>query len=142
MAYVRLEDLEGSVELIVFPELYRSSSALLTEDRAVLAGGTVNKTDSGFKLKTSRISDLATMAERVTSQVDIKLHSLGLTSDDLKGLKEILMAHTGRCPVYLHLISNQKEYVLAIDEGLSINPSNDFMTTVEKRFGKDTVSFN
>ena len=142
MAYVRLEDLEGSVELIVFPELYRSSSALLTEDRAVLAGGTVNKTDSGFKLKTSRISDLATMAERVTSQVDIKLHSLGLTSDDLKGLKEILMAHTGRCPVYLHLISNQKEYVLAIDEGLSINPSNDFMTTVEKMFGKDTVSFN
>src|SRR3990172_8201188 len=142
MAYVRLEDMEGGVELIVFPELYRSSSALLTEDRPVLAAGTVNKTDAGFKLKTTRISDLTEIAERVTSQVDISLHSVGLTSDDLKGLKEILLAHNGRCPVYLHLISNQKEYVVAIDQDLSINPSYDFMKTIEKRFGKDTVSFN
>lgn len=142
MAYVRLEDLEGSVELIIFPELYRSSSALLTEDRPVLTAGTVNKTDSGLKLKTSRISDLAEMAERITSQVDISLHSVGLTSDDLRGLKDILMSYTGRCPVYLHLLSNQKEYVLAIDPALSINPTNDFMKSVESRFGKDTVSFN
>lgn len=142
MAYVRLEDMEGSVELIIFPELYRSSSALLTLDRPVLTAGTVNKTDSGYKLKASRISDLEDVAERVTSQVDIRLHSVGLTSDDLNGLKDILMAHNGRCPVYLHLISNQKEYVVAVDQDLSIDPSNDFMTTIERRFGKDTVSFN
>ena len=142
MAYVRIEDLDGGVELIVFPELYRSSSALLTEDRPVMVSGTINKTDSGFKLKSSRILDLTEIPERVTSQIDISLHSIGLTTDDLKELKGILMDHSGKCPVYLHLISNHKEYVVAIDEGLGINPSNEFLISIENRFGKDTVSFN
>ncbi len=142
MAYVRLEDMEGGVELIVFPELYRASSALLTEDRPVIVNGNVNKTDSGFKLKLNKILDLAEIADKVTTQVDIILHSVGLTSDDLKTLKGILMAHNGKCPVYLHLISSHKEYVVAIDRSLNINPTNEFMLSVENRFGKDTVAFN
>lgn len=142
MAYVRMEDLEGGVELIVFPELYRASSAMLTEDRPVIVTGSVNKTDSGVKLKSSRILDLSEAAEKVTSQVEIKLHSLGLTPDDLNKLKDILMAHNGKCPVYLHLIAGKKEYVVAVDHGLNINPTNEFLKSVEKRFGKDTVSFN
>jgi hypothetical protein len=52
------------------------------------------------------------------------------------------MDHSGKCPVYLHLISNHKEYVVAIDEGLGINPSKEFLISIENRFGKDTVSFN
>ncbi len=142
MAYIRVEDLDGSVEAIVFPDLYRSSSELLAEDRLVIVTGTINKNDAGYKIKGGKIQDLLTAPENLYTKMGIRLHSLGLTADDLTVLKGILREHRGKCPVVLHLITNQKEYVVALDRDLRINPSDALMMTIENRFGKNTVVFN
>lgn len=142
MAYVRVEDLDGGVEAIVFPELYKSSSELLVEDRPVIVSGTINKSDTGCKIKGTHIRDLLTAPERPSTRVDINLHSVGLTTEDLKNLKDILKEHSGPCPVFLHLITNQKEYVVALDNSLRINPTDNLLTSIENRFGKNTVVFN
>ena len=142
MAYIRVEDLDGSVETIVFPELYRSSSELLAEDRLVIVIGAINKNDAGYKIRANNIKDLLTAPENLYTKMDIRIHSLGLTADDLRSLKGILNEHSGKCPVYLHLITNQKEYVVALDRNLRINPSEDLLTSIENRFGKNTVVFN
>ena len=42
MAFVTLEDLYGTVELIVFPRLYRSCMELLTENKIIVAEGRLN----------------------------------------------------------------------------------------------------
>ena len=142
MAYIRVEDLDGSVEAIVFPDLYRSSSELLAEGRLVIFTGTINKNDAGYKIKGGKIQDLLTAPENLYTKMGIRLHSLGLTADDLTVLKGILREHRGKCPVVLHLITNQKEYVVALDRDLRINPSDALMMTIENRFGKNTVVFN
>jgi len=142
MAYIRLEDLDGGVEVIVFPELYKSSAGLLVEDRPVILTGTVSKNDTGYKVKGTNIRDLMTAPERTSTRVDINLHSIGLTAEDFKNLKDILQDHSGPCPVYLHLITNRKEYVVALDNSLRINPTDNLLMAIESRFGKNTVVFN
>jgi DNA polymerase-3 subunit alpha len=142
MAYLRIEDLDGSVEVIVFPDLYKASSELLAEDRLVIITGTINKNDAGSKIKGGRIQDLVTAPETLHTQMDIRLHSLGLTAEDIKNLKGILEEHRGKCPVFLHLITNQKEYVVALDNSLRITPSDKLSASIEDRFGKHTVVFN
>jgi hypothetical protein len=74
--------------------------------------------------------------------MDIRLHSLGLTAEDIKNLRGILEEHRGKCPVFLHLITNQKEYVVALDNNLRITPSDQLTASIEDRFGKHTVVFN
>ncbi|MBI5406894.1 MAG: DNA polymerase III subunit alpha [Nitrospirae bacterium] len=142
MAYLRIEDLDGSVEVIVFPDLYKASSELLAEDRLVIITGTINKNDAGSKIKGGRIQDLLTAPETLHTQMDIRLHSLGLTAEDIKTLRGILEEHRGKCPVFLHLITNQKEYVVALDNSLRITPSDKLSASIEDRFGKHTVVFN
>ncbi|MBI5191854.1 MAG: DNA polymerase III subunit alpha [Nitrospirae bacterium] len=142
MAYVRIEDLDGNVEVIVFPDLYKASSELLTADKPVIISGTINKNETGCKIKGNNIQDLLTAPERRSSRMDIRLLSTGLTKEDLSNLKNILADNNGKCPVFLHIIAVNKEYVLALDDKLMIKPSDALMNSIESRFGRNTVSFN
>src|SRR5581483_2442056 len=51
MAYVQLEDLQGTVEVIVFPDLFRSAAALLLPDSVIQVTGTVDRAEKGIRLK-------------------------------------------------------------------------------------------
>ncbi len=56
MAYLRLEDLTGSVEVIVFPDLYRTVATLLSEDRPLLIYGTIEHGEHGTKCKATALT--------------------------------------------------------------------------------------
>jgi DNA polymerase-3 subunit alpha len=64
MAYLGLEDGEGSVEVVVFPELYRSSMDLLKKDTPVLVKGTLDKTEKGLKIVARGLSGLDDLLKR------------------------------------------------------------------------------
>jgi DNA polymerase-3 subunit alpha len=102
--------------------------------------GFVDKGEKGAKVKAMSIEPLANVREQATRRVDICLNSTGLTSQDLKRLKEILLRHRGSCPVYLRLgMPNHSESTIAVDEEVRIKPTDLFITDVEREFGKGTV---
>jgi len=142
MAYIKIEDMEGSVEVIVFPDIYKASLDLLVEEKAVMVKGTVDRNENNVKIKATLIQDLETLPEKTIRRVDIRLNSVGLSRDDLESLRKILESYRGSCPVYLHLISGRKEYVMEIDRNLRINPVQDLFSLIENKFGKDSISIN
>ena len=78
--------------------------------------------------------------DECTRRVDIRLKSTGLTADDIRRLKDILVRHRGPCPVYLHLgLPNQTESTIAVDEQMRIKPSDGLIAEIEKDFGRGTV---
>ena len=140
MAYLTLEDLQGTIEILVFPDLYKKTSAILTPDTPLFVTGFVDKGEKGAKVKALSIEPLANVREQSTRRVDICLSSTGLTSQDLHRLKEILLRHRGSCPVYLRLgMPNQSESTIAVNEEVRIKPTDLFITDVEREFGKGTV---
>ena len=55
MAYLTVEDLYGTVELIVFPDLYRESANELSQDTPIIISGQIDKTDKGIKIVAKKI---------------------------------------------------------------------------------------
>ncbi len=55
MAFAVLEDLRGSIELVVFADVFEKSRALLTVDRVVAAVGRVDRSRGDPKLKVERL---------------------------------------------------------------------------------------
>ena len=142
MASLTLEDLHGLFEVLVFPDLYKKTSAILGPDTPLFVTGFVDKGDKGTKVKAIGIEPLANVREQITRRVDICLNSTGLTSQDFQRLKEILLRHRGPCPVFLRLgMPNQTESTIAVDEQVRIKPSDLFVSEVEREFGKGTVVF-
>jgi DNA polymerase III subunit alpha len=141
MAYLRVEDLHGTVEVLVFPDLYKKVSPQLTLDTPFLLTGNVDRGDKGVKFKATQIEPLSAYRERVTKRVDIRLRSDVITPKELRSLKEILVKHRGACPVFLSLVlSNRLESTILVDQEMRIQPSDMFLADVEQQFGKGCVT--
>ncbi len=56
MSYLRLEDLTGSIEVILFPDLYRTAAPLVKMDKPIVITGTADRTEHGVKFKATRVS--------------------------------------------------------------------------------------
>jgi DNA polymerase-3 subunit alpha len=105
MASFLLEDLEGSVETLVFPEAYKKAAGRLADDQVVLVKGRAEVQDDGrARLLASEVLplDQAKLADAryVTVRVPVAIW------DREKGerLRDILGAHRGDCPVTLELV--------------------------------------
>jgi DNA polymerase-3 subunit alpha len=143
MAFVTIEDVQGQVDVIVFPEVYKEfGAALELTDQPVLVRGIIDWGEDSPKIIADRIVSLAEAAERLSPQVHINLHTLGLTHDTLGQLKGILQASPGGSPVYLHLLfPDEREVVLLSEERLQVAPSEALVQDIESLFGQEVVHF-
>ena len=57
MAFVQLEDLQGSVEVVVFPRVYKETKDLWQEERILVVRGTVDTKGRGPKIICERVQD-------------------------------------------------------------------------------------
>ncbi len=163
MAYLIIEDEEGSIDVIVFPELYRGMSDILNKDVIVSVKGDIDKTEKGIKLvsrEICRLDDLVKAGDRnalgspksqrlfgvpsslITHHpsrvVEITITSHSATTEKLKGLKGLLSGHTGGCPLQLKIELNG--CVVIIAARLRVEPSRALIEGVEGLIGKGAVS--
>lgn len=132
MAYLVLEDEEGAVEVIVFPELYKAHARLLEKDTPVLVHGAVDRTEKGIKVIAKELSGLEDLLRKGNGRkVEI---SIGGETPDLKALKELLLKNTGSMPLYLRIRVPGAETI--IQTSYSIQPDALLADRVETVFGK------
>ncbi len=142
MAFVTLEDVQGQVDVIVFPEVYKEFGTALEADQPVLVRGIIDWGEDNPKIIADRIVPLAEAPLRLSPQVHISLQTLGLNRDILGQLKSILQRAPGASPVYLHLLfPDQREVVLLSEEHLQVAPSEALVQDIETLFGHEVVHF-
>ncbi len=125
MAFVTLEDQGGSVEVVVFSDIFQRTAGLLqTPGLPLLIRGTVAQEEKGPKLIAQEIRSLQAESEKIPADLHVHLHTDGLNQDLLARLHDILQRHRGPIPVFLHFISPQTpEHVLALPSHLHLRPS-------------------
>ena len=145
MGFVTLEDLKGSVEVIVFAELYKKVSPIIKSEQPILVKGkvTLDATNLKAKVKAEDISLLADAARILPSTVHFSFDVSLISKQQLEKLKNILKNHPGKCPAYLHLvISGQSETVISLSEKFHLNPSEGLSKEVEYLFGSQVMTFD
>ncbi|MEA3465365.1 MAG: DNA polymerase III subunit alpha [Thermodesulfobacteriota bacterium] len=142
MAFVSMEDLSGTLELVVFPEVFQASSEYLQGEEPLMVYGTVDATGENSKILATEIMLLSDVKQRQTRKIHIRLTTTGLTDDQLQLLKHTMMRYSGACRVYLHMVvPNRSETLIVAAKELSVAASDDFIAAVEKLFGYNVVTF-
>ncbi len=140
MAYLRLEDLVGSIEVIVFPELYRAAAHLFDQDVPLLINGTLDQGDKGLKLKATVILPL-----EKKQKMTILLSDTRVVPDDIGRLNALLTQSPGNMPVFLKIRLAEgpqfaTESTIAVDARLNVDGSDHLKTELHKMFGEDAVT--
>ncbi|MDW7739516.1 MAG: DNA polymerase III subunit alpha [Bacillota bacterium] len=119
MAFIRLEDLTGSVETVIFPDLFDRQSALIDEDTLVIVEGRTDiKEEEEPKIIAEAINTLSRDKKYFRLIIDE-----GHNQEVLTHLKDILVAENGEVPVCLYFKSNQKKLVLKEEYWIRDHPS-------------------
>ena len=138
MAILKLEDLEGSVEALVFPRAYQKISRYILLSTVVMVRGTLNLKEDTPKII---VNDMFPMDEiyRLVSNISINLS--GAQENLFGSLKELLEANRGKVPIYLHLNTASKSRVqLVVGDGLYIDPSEKLIQDIENLLGEERLS--
>ena len=130
MAFCEVEDLYGSIEMIVFPKVFAAHSGLLFAGSIILVEGRISVKDDEIKLLAEKIS-VAPEKIEITTGTENQKQKKGLfirvnKTDEAKipHLKNLLSIFEGKIPVYLYFSDSKKyefmgkEYLIDVNEPL------------------------
>jgi DNA polymerase-3 subunit alpha len=140
MAIVRLEDQEGAVEVVVFPDAYREYYGLLSNDTEVLVKGKPEGGEDVPKILASELILLEEVAQREASSMTVRVPIESFLEDTLPHLRELLEANRGECPIRFELFRDH-EFSMAMKPHpyLRVRPSPEFVSSLEAMCGPGSV---
>ncbi len=140
MAYVQIEDPQGLVEIIAFPDLFKSASDLLAPERVVQVTGIVDRAEKGTRVKGTKIEALDSLLARSVTRVTIRVNDGPDAPQQLGQVEQILRRHPGPTAISFTLcLPPDIEADTAPLPDVQILPSESFVTEVENVLGKGTV---
>lgn len=140
MAYLALEDDEGSVEVIVFPELYKNSVHVLKKDMLLLVKGTIDKDEKGVRVRAKEVSNLEDAGKIKLKRMDISINDSGDSSEQLKGIRDLVAEYPGDCQLFLKIRKGKSQTLIAT--GINIRPDNILLNRLEDMVGRGAVTFS
>lgn len=135
MAFARVEDLTGGVELIVFPEPFAKHEMQLKTEQPVLVGGKLEVEGDTAKIMVDRVGLLEEVL-RKSKMMTFKLDSS--MNDHLKALSTLLQKHPGPTAVEfeIEVPELKKTVTMKVTEPAGIQPSADLFEGIHGLFGR------
>ncbi|MGB9716484.1 MAG: DNA polymerase III subunit alpha [Thermodesulfovibrionales bacterium] len=137
MAYCTLEDADGSIEVIVFPQLYRTSLPYLQKDNLLLVKGNIDKTEKGIKLVSTEISKLEDETKK--TRVEIIFRHPFLDISGLHMLRTLLSDCKGDYPLFLRIHLKDAEALICTDMKISLD--SEIINKLEEIAGRGAIRF-
>ncbi|MBU2489543.1 MAG: DNA polymerase III subunit alpha, partial [Proteobacteria bacterium] len=141
MAFVNLEDFQGTVEITIFPRVYGVCRELLEDDACIFVEGKVQKGEKAVKVLADQIIPAEEVEKNWTASVHVQL-DLGKTDRAiLEVLREALQDHPGNSECFLHLrLDGSGETVIALPENMKVAPGSALDRKVTSVLGYRAVS--
>ena len=154
MAVIGLEDLEGAIEVVIFPGAYKTAGDLV-EGRVVWIRGKVNinqnsrnrRSENGDvereerQIQADRVIDIESVSEQQTSALEVTIPEADVENvEKLERLKEIVRANKGDLDLILRLISpHYGEVIARCAQKYSVAYAPQVIEQVEGLFGENSV---
>jgi DNA polymerase III subunit alpha len=141
MAYITLEDLHGTTEVIAFPDLFKTAGDLIAPERLVRITGTIDRGDKGTKIRGVKIEPLADVQTQSIKRIRIRLTDRPEVGEQLPKLLDIFKRHPGHTTISMTFSTSEAlEADTAPLPNLAISPSDHFMADVEEVLGKGALT--
>ncbi len=148
MAFSRLEDLMGSMEIVFFPESFTQNQEMLkrasAEAEPLLITGEVEATPDGAKVFVKTLEWVDEAHKNRVQQVVLKIPLERISSDQLRELKRNIISFRGKCPVRIEFTNaapNTPAFKtrLELPKTVGLQTTPQMVESVNRIFGFDVV---
>ncbi|MBO4627177.1 MAG: DNA polymerase III subunit alpha [Lachnospiraceae bacterium] len=136
MAFLTIEDMVGTAEVLVFPKDYeRIRTRLQPEMKLFVSGRASVEEDKPAKLIFSAMKDFS----EVPRKLWIRYPDEAAFAEDRTKLAEILQKSDGNVPVSAMCVAEKKP--IALPRGFMVNPEDGLLEELTKVYGADRIAF-
>ncbi|MFT4299869.1 MAG: DNA polymerase III subunit alpha [Aeromicrobium sp.] len=139
-ASVTIEDLEGSVEVMVFPAAYTLAAELLRNDTVVAVKARIRRKDEGVDLMATEVTMPAMSVSGTEAPIAVTMPVARCTPDMIARLKQVLAAHPGASDVHLKLVSPAGTKVMRLDRNYRVTQSSALIADLKELLGPRCVA--
>jgi DNA polymerase-3 subunit alpha len=143
-ASARLEDPQGSIDLVIFATQYEQVSDSVVEDLPVFLRGLALPEDNGPpKISVQTLSPLEVAHVAMPTLVSIRVWLKGSEEEDARkavALGELFAQKPGETEVRLRL-EKPREFSVTLDIGARVRPDREFRSELEKICGPESMEF-
>jgi DNA polymerase-3 subunit alpha len=140
MAFAALEDKKGSVEVVIFPELYQEVHYLLNADAPVILQAEVQKRENNVKLLAEQIVPIDKAEAEWTASIVITMAAKGADTSVLERLKGLLHRFAGTCSVFLEItVEDGSSVVIQLSQDELVSPDPLLFQEVEALLGQNAI---
>jgi len=137
-----LEDMDGQVDLLVFPKAFKVHDALLENDRAVLATGRLETDEERVRILVDDVCPLEEMKEKKADSVQVRLEAAQIDEDVVGRLRSAMAAHRGDAQVFLEVHRpGSYRLVARAEPGMRVQPSRELTAALENVVGPGRVRY-
>ncbi len=149
MTFLRLEDLYGGIEVLVFPKIYDNLSHMLVEEEMIAAVCNVSLREEeepkllleeAYKLKDYMSLKRQTNPEPASKNLDGKKLFIKMGTQNkevMERVLDVLKKYTGDTPVVLYIADSKKR--LCVPESYFVNADFGLLEELFAMFGQDNV---
>ena len=134
MAFLALEDMLGTVEIVVFPKDYEKYRKYLQEDTKVFVRGRVSEEDDNAS---KLICEGITAFEEIPCELWVQFADIAGYQAEEKVLMDLLQQSTGNDQVVIYCAKEKAIKRLPVAYNVQVEPG--FLGNMEQQFGKSRV---
>jgi DNA polymerase-3 subunit alpha len=138
MVFMRLDDVSGSVEAIVFNSVYGAARDLLEADRILVVKGRIDHKEGETKIIAMEVAPFESMPER--SEVRLKLDARKAPAGTIRELAGLLREYPGEAAVLAAIETSTGPLTLAFGPDFRVRPEPDFFAEVKSLLGEAAIS--
>ncbi|OLD67947.1 MAG: DNA polymerase III subunit alpha [Acidobacteria bacterium 13_1_40CM_2_56_11] len=143
MCVILLEDWEGIVEVLVFPEIYSKVQRLLEVDAPVFVRGKLDNDESSSKILATDLLPMERVKEVLSRIVTIRIDASIAPPDLAERLQPIIDEKRGSAEVIFELkFPGRFTALVRPNPYVKISPDREFVESVERICGRNTVQLS
>jgi DNA polymerase-3 subunit alpha len=140
MAIFTLEDQSGSTEVVVFPDVFERSSALLKSDEPLLVAGMAEVDEMVAKMISQEIQSLENVKQEAIRMIELSLSRDSISKDRLEGIKDVLYRYPGQSSVVFKVETDPgKRMVIAAHPRYNVFACREMIQELETLIGQKVV---
>jgi DNA polymerase-3 subunit alpha len=137
MVFVRLDDVVGSAECVVFNSVYAEAHELLAPDAVLVVKARVDHKEGETKLIAIEVARFEAVPER--REVRLKLDARSVRAGIIRELAGVVKDFPGEAPVVVALETSAGPKMLAFGPEYRVRPEPDFFAEVKALLGEAAV---
>ena len=137
-ALITIEDLEGGIDVLMFPKAYTLAAGLLHEDAVLAIKGRISRSKEQLELHGLEVS-APDLRSAEGGPVQISLPATRCTPAVVEQLSEVLRTHPGTTEVRLLLKSRASTKVLRLPDHLRVTPTPALIADMKQLLGPGCI---